>query len=142
MMDTDRRSVMALGIAATAAIPFLASPALAQEPPAYGPHDGKDIGPGRRLVEVGTMPSEISAYKEIKIIDVVYQPGADDGKESEMDMDMVCHITAGEFDITKRGKTFHIKTGGVYTCGKGKTDFAKNTSNAVGIHRIALLVPA
>src|SRR3954454_4546539 len=103
MMDIDRRSVMALGFTATAAIPFFSSPAWAEEPPHYGPNDGKEIGPGRRLVEVGTMPSEITAYKEIKIIDVVYQPGADDGQESLMDMDMVCHITAGEFDITKRG---------------------------------------
>jgi hypothetical protein len=37
---------------------------------------------------------------------------------------------------------YPVKEGGVYTCGKGKTDQATNTSNVVGIHRIALLIPA
>jgi len=95
------------------------------------------------MVEVGTADSEISAYKSIKIIDVVYQPGAGDPTEAVMDMDMVCHITAGEFTIKKTGKpVYTVKEGDIYTCGKGKTDQATNISKVVGVHRIALLIPA
>jgi quercetin dioxygenase-like cupin family protein len=96
-------------------------------------------------VEVGEAPSEIAAYKSIKIIDMVYQPGASDPTEAvmDMDMDMVCHILAGEFTIKKMGKDpYTVKAGDIYTCGKGRTDQAKNISNEVGIHRIALLIPA
>jgi quercetin dioxygenase-like cupin family protein len=76
------------------------------------------------------------------IVDVVFQPGAGDPSEQPMDMDMVCFITAGEFTIRKRGEEFTVKEGDIYTCGKGKTDMATNISDVVGIHRIALLVPA
>ena len=55
----------------------------------------------------------------------------------------VCHIIAGEFTIQKKGiPAYTVKEGGVYTCGKGKTDQATNISSVVGIHRIALLIPA
>src|SRR6476620_7421600 len=99
MMDVGRRSALAFGLTAVAATPLFSTLAFAEESPKSGPEDGKDIGHGRRLVEVGTRPFEIAAYKEINIIDVVYAPGADDGEESKMDMDIVCHITAGELDV-------------------------------------------
>jgi len=111
--------------------------------PTYGPNEGKELSPGRRLIEVGTAPSEMAAYKEVKIIDVVYQPGAADPTEAMMDMDMVCFILAGEFTVKKmENKVYTVKEGDFYTCGKGRTDQATNISNRVGIHRIALLVPA
>ena len=130
---------MALGLTAAAAPLLLGTPAKAQE---YGPNDGKELWPGVRLIEIGEVPSEIAAYSKIMLIDVVFQPGAGDPSEQPMDMDMVCHITAGEFRIRKRGEEFTVKEGDVYTCGKGKTDMATNISDVVGIHRIALLVPA
>jgi quercetin dioxygenase-like cupin family protein len=141
MKDVDRRSALALGLTAAAAAPLLpfANFAMAKE---YGPNEGKELWPGVRLVEVGEVPSEIAAYKMVKVVDIVFQPKAAQPKEEVMDMDMVCYIAAGEFDVTKRGQTFKVKQGDIYTCGKGKTDRAANTSNVVGIHRISLLVPA
>jgi hypothetical protein len=60
-----------------------------------------------------------------------------------MDMDMVCHIIAGEFRIQKTGiPAYVVKEGDIYTCGIGKKDQATNIGNVVGIHRIALLIPA
>lgn len=90
---------------------------------------------------------KINAYKIVKIIDVVYQPGAGDPvpapDDKGMDVDMVCHIMAGEFTIQKKGiPAYTVKEGFLYTCGKGKTDQATNISKVVGIHRIALLIPA
>ena len=74
MENLSRRSALMLGLTASAAAaPLLASatPALASGGgvPNYGPNDGKDIGNGRRLVEVGEVESQIDAYKVVKIID-------------------------------------------------------------------------
>lgn len=144
MDDVSRRSTLALGVAA-AATPLLtlAGPAAAQE---YGPDDGEllypDV-PGVRIVEIGEMPSEIAAYSKVMIVDVIHQPGTGDPGAQMMDMDMVCFITAGEYRIRKDGgDEFNVKKGDVYTCGKGKTDWATNIGNVYGVHRIALLVPA
>ena len=145
MEDINRRSALNLGLAAAAATPLFAftTPAAAGAP-MYGPNDGVAIGPGQRMVEVGEMESQITAYKSVKIIDIIYQPGAADAADSPvMDMDMVCHVIAGEFTIQKKGiPAYTVKEGGIYTCGKGKSDMATNISKVIGIHRIALLIPA
>jgi quercetin dioxygenase-like cupin family protein len=140
-----RRSAIALGLTTAAAAPLfgLATPAGAAGAPAYGPNDGKELSPGRRLVEIGTALSDIPAYKSVRIVDIVYQPGAGDPTEAVMDMDMLCYILAGEFTVKKMGKEpYTVKEGDFYTCGKGKTDQATNISNRVGIHRIAMMLPA
>ena len=149
MEDINRRSALSLGLTAAAATPLFAfaSTAGAAAVPNYGPNDGQELGPGIRLVEVGVQESQITAYKSIKIIDIVYQPGAADpvpaADDKGMDVDMVCHIIAGEFTIQKKGiPAYTVKEGGIYTCGKGKTDQATNISKVVGIHRIAFLIPA
>ncbi|HZH51447.1 MAG TPA: cupin domain-containing protein [Microvirga sp.] len=141
----SRRSAVTLGLSAVAAAPLFASAtsAKAAGAPAYGPTDGRELSPGRRLVEIGEIPSEMDAYKSVKIVDVVYQPGAADPEEAVMDVDMMCYILAGEFSIKKAGKEpYTVKEGDFYTCGKGKTDKATNIANGVGIHRIAMLMPA
>jgi quercetin dioxygenase-like cupin family protein len=141
-----RRSAVALGLTTATAAPLFvfATPGRATGvAPTYGPNEGRELSPGRRLIEVGTAPSEMAAYKEIKVIDIVYQPGAVDPKEAVMDMDMMCFILAGEFTIKKmENQVYTVKEGDFYTCGKGRTDHATNISNRVGIHRIALMIPA
>ena len=107
----------------------------------YGPTEGTEIAPGVRVVEVGKADSVIPGYKSLNIIDVVFQPGAV-APESVMDDDMVCHITAGEFKIKKGASEFNVKEGDYYTCAKGKTDMATNTSKVVGVHRIAIMIAA
>jgi hypothetical protein len=144
MEDINRRSALALGLGAAAATPLftLATSAGAAEiAPAYGPNDGKEIAPGVRWVDLGTVESDMIGAKSIVLGDAVFQPGAAD-IESVMDNDMLCLITAGEFTIKKADREFNVKKGDYYTCGKGKTDHATNISNEVGIHRIAILTPA
>ena len=140
MKAMNRRSAIALGVTAAAATPLFALAASAKTK-TYGPKEGKEIAPGVRVVEVGTGNSDIPAYKSISIVDVVFQPGAH-APQSVMDNDMVCTITAGAFTIKKADKEFKLKEGDMYTCTKGKTDEATNTSKEVGIHRIAVLIPA
>ena len=56
---------------------------------------------------------------------------------------MVCHILAEEFTIQKPGiPAYTVKEGDIYTCGIGKPEMATNISKVIGIHRIALLIPA
>jgi hypothetical protein len=56
--------------------------------------------------------------------------------------DMVYQIMAGEFKTKKATKEYMLKKGDIYTCRKGTTDIATNTSKGVGVHRIAMLIPA
>ncbi|CAN7673704.1 hypothetical protein [Rhizobium sp. LjRoot258] len=141
MEDMSRRSALALGLAAAAATPLLGlvTPARARD---YGPTEGTEMAPGVRVVDVGTWKSDdMTGIKSISVVDVVFQPGAKD-IESVMEQDMICHITAGEFTIKKADREFNVKEGEYYTCGKGKTDHATNISNVVGVHRVAILMPA
>ncbi len=139
MEDVNRRMALAAGLAAAAAPLFVsrASAAIKEN----GPNDGKELMPGIRMVELGTGNSDLPAYKSIMMVDIVFQPGAV-FPETNMDNDMVCYIAAGEFQIKKADKEFTLKEGEMYTCAKGKTDGATNTSSVVGIHRIAMLIPA
>jgi len=145
MEEVNRRSALALSLATAGATPLfaLATPAGAAEIfPSYGPNDGKEIAPGVRIVEVGTWKSDdMTGFKSVVVVDAVFQPGAAD-KGSVMDNDMLCFITAGEFTIKKADREFNVKKGDYYTCGKGKTDHATNISKEVGVHRIAILIPA
>ncbi|RWC00327.1 MAG: hypothetical protein EOQ57_17175 [Mesorhizobium sp.] len=140
MKTISRRSAIALGVTAATAVPLFATATLAKTKK-YSANEGKEIAPGVRVVEVGTGNSDIPAYKSIALADVVFQPGAT-APAMVMDNDMVCTITAGEFTIKKADKEFKLKVGDVYTCAKGKTDQATNTSKEVGIHRLAVLIPA
>ena len=92
-------------------------------------------------MEIGKFNADIPAYSGIMLVDIVFQPGAV-APSNVMDSDMVCFITAGEFKIKKIDKEFTVKEGESYTCSKGKTDMATNTSAVVGIHRIAILLSA
>ena len=111
MKNFNRRSAMALGLTAVVATPLitLATRATA-EVPMYGPEDGAEFAPGVRVVEVGVGISDIPAYKSIKIVDIVFQPGAV-APESVMDNDMVCTILAGAFAIKKVDMEFNLKEG-------------------------------
>ncbi|AZO24678.1 hypothetical protein [Mesorhizobium sp.] len=140
MKTMNRRSAIALGVTAAAVAPLFTTAAFAKAKK-YGPKEGKEIAPGVRMIEVGTGNSDIPAYKSIAIVDVVFQPGAH-APQSVMPNDMVCTITSGAFTIKKVDKEFKLKVGDVYTCSKGKTDEATNTSKEVGVHRIAMLIPA
>ncbi|KUM23347.1 hypothetical protein AU467_33930 [Mesorhizobium loti] len=140
MKTMNRRSAIALGVAAATIAPLFATATFAKTKK-YGPKEGKEIAPGVRMVEVSTGNSDIPAYKSISIVDIVFQPGAH-VPPTVMTNDMVCTITSGAFTIKKVDKEFKLKVGDVYTCSKGKTDEATNTSKEVGVHRIAVLVPA
>ena len=116
MEDMNRRSAIALGLtAATLPILGLPTPAAAA---AYGPDEGQEVHPGIRVIELGKRESMIAAYKEIALIDLVFQPAAVYPDEAMMH-DMVCQVTDGELQIKQGSMEFAVKPGDIYSCGKG-----------------------
>jgi quercetin dioxygenase-like cupin family protein len=135
MEDINRRSALALGLAATAATPLIAwtTPAAAET---YGPDEGKEIAPGVRVVALGERASNIKAYAMVKLRDVVIQPGAKT-PDNVMKNDMLCHMTEGELSVVQNEKKFTVKKGDVWTCANADTtEGTQNTSSAVAIMRI------
>jgi hypothetical protein len=59
-----------------------------------------------RLIELGTRPSNISGYKTVQMIDIVYQPGASEPVGEVMEADMVCQTIVGELEVTAGDQTF------------------------------------
>ena len=141
MKDINRRSTLTLGLATAAATPLFAfaKPAAAQT---YGPTEGKEVGPGVRVVALGERASVIAAYAMIKLRDVVIQPGAKT-PDNVMKNDMVCHMTEGELSVVQNKDQFTVKKGDVWTCAKtDTTEGTQNTGNAVAIMRVVDLMTA
>jgi hypothetical protein len=136
MKDVDRRSALALGLSAAAAVPLLSfgSYAVAKE---YGPTDGKEIFPGVRLVTLGTRDARIKGYKSIAMEDVVFQPKGSIPLGDVMADDMVCTVSRGELEIMAGDMKFTAKEGDVWSCGKGSTkESAANNGTAVAVMRV------
>jgi quercetin dioxygenase-like cupin family protein len=137
MENMDRRLVVGLGLATPALV--LPTTIAAQT---YAPTEGREIGPGVRVVDLGERDSVIPAYKTVKLRDVVIQPGAKT-PDNVMMNDMVCHMTEGELSVVQNNNKFTVKKGDVWTCAKGNTtEGTQNTGSTVAIMRIADLMTA
>ena len=137
MENMDRRLVLGFGLAASALV--LPTAAAAQT---YGPTEGKEVGPGVRVVALGERDSVIAAYAKIMLRDVVIQPGAKT-PDNVMMNDMICHMTEGELSVVHNKEQFTVKKGDVWACAKADTTEAtENTGNAVAIMRVIDLMTA
>jgi len=133
MPNVNRRSAVALGLAAASAA--VVKPAAAQT---GGSLAGTDTSPSPGVV-VRTYAEEqslIPGFKTVSMRDVILQPGAKTGEQTEMMNAMVCHIAEGELRIVQDGKTFTGKKNYAWTCNKGTKEHVVNDSNAVAIMRI------
>ena len=132
MLDIDRRSALAIGIAGLSGL-VLPEQAAAQT---YGPNEGKELTQGVRQIDLGERESLIPAYKKVHLRDIVLQPGAKTPDNAMMN-DMLCHMTEGELAVVQNDKQFTVKKGDVWTCAKGiTTEGTQNKGNAVAIMRI------
>jgi quercetin dioxygenase-like cupin family protein len=108
----------------------------------YGPDEGKEVGPGVRVVDLGERESIFPAYKMVKLRDVVIQPGAKT-PDNVMKSDMVCHMTEGELAVVQNGNQFTVKKGDVWACAKGiTTEETQNKGSVVAIMRVIDLMTA
>ena len=130
MKKVDRRSAVALGLAAASAT--LVKPAASQTPE----YKARSTGPGVELREYNEGPAMIPGFNTVTLRDVVVQPGAKTGENTVMPNAMVCHITEGELQVVQDGKTFTAKKNFVWTCDKGTKEHVVNNGSVVGIMRI------
>ncbi len=132
MKNVDRRSALALGLAAASAA--VVKPAAAQAPDALA---GKDTSPWPGVVvrAYGESPAMISGFKTVSMRDIIMQPGSKTAGPP-MPNPMVCHILEGEMRLEQDGKSFTAKKNFAWTCNKGTKEIAFNESRAVAIMRI------
>jgi hypothetical protein len=130
MQNVNRRSAVALGLAAASAA--MVKPAASQTT------DYKDttLSPGVVVREYsGETPSIIPGFKTVSMRDVIIQPGSKTAVPPMMNA-MVCHITEGELRVEQDGKTFTAKKNFVWTCNKDTKEQTSNVGSVVGIMRI------
>ena len=130
MKKLDRRSALAIGVAAASAA--MVKPAAAQTT------DYKDTttAPGVVNRVYGETPSIIPGFKTVSLRDIIIQPGSKTVERATMMDAMVCHITEGELQLVQDGKPFTAKKNFVWTCNKGTIEHAANNGGVVAIMRI------
>jgi hypothetical protein len=133
MQNVNRRSAVALGLAAASAA--VVKPTIAQTPASPGASETSPF-PGVVIRSYGEERSLIPGFKTVAMRDVILQPGATTKEENEMMNAMVCHIAEGELRIVQDGKTIPAKKNYAWTCNTGTKEHVVNDSNAVAIMRI------
>ncbi len=130
MTQVDRRSALAIGLAAASAA--MVKPAAAQTT------DYKDttVAPGVVNRVYGEGPSIIPDLKTVSLRDIIIQPGSKTPENQVMMNAMVCHITEGELRVVQDGKTFTAKKDFVWTCNKDTKEHSANDGRVVAIMRI------
>ena len=130
MTQVDRRSALAIGLAAASAA--MVKPAAAQTT------DYKDttVAPGVVNRVYGDGPSIIPGFKTVSLREVIVQPGSKTPENQVMMNAMVCHITEGELQVVQDGKTFTAKKDFVWTCNKDTIEHSANDGRVVAIMRI------
>ncbi len=135
MKPVDRRSALALGLAAASAAAV--KPAAAQTPAAAPGAKDTSPWPGvvvRSYSDLGTQ-SIIPGFTTVSMRDVIMQPGSKTAAPPMMNA-MVCHILQGEMRIEQEGKNWVAKQNYVWTCNTGTKEQAFNDSRAVAIMRV------
>lgn len=130
MQNVDRRSALALGLAAASTA--MVNSAAGQTP---GPTETSP-SPGVVVRTYGEERSLIPGFKTVVMRDVIVQPGAKTKEDTEMMNAMVCHIAEGELRVVQDGKPITAKKNYVWTCNTGTKEHVANDSNAVAIMRI------
>ena len=130
MTQVDRRSALAIGLAAASAA--MVKPAAAQTT------DYKDttVAPGVVNRVYGDGPSIIPGFKTVSLRDIIIQPGSKTPENQVMMNAMVCQVTEGELRVVQDGKTFTAKKDFVWTCNKDTKEHSANDGRVVAIMRI------
>ncbi len=100
MTDIDRRTALALGLAAASSLVVgpseIALAAVGEE---------TKLAEGVTVKVLGEGMSMIPGYVKVRLRDLTVQPGATVAP-GDMKNAMACHITKGEMEINQDGKTF------------------------------------
>ena len=99
MQNVDRRSALALGLAAASTA--VVNSAVAQT---AGSPTETSPSPGVVVRTYGEERSLIPGFRTVMMRDVILQPGAKTKEDTEMMNAMVCHIAEGELRVVQDGK--------------------------------------
>jgi len=130
MTQVDRRSALAIGLAAASAA--MVKPAAAQTTN----YKDTTVAPGVVNRVYGEGPSIIPGFKTVSLRDIIIQPGSKTPENQVMMNAMICHITEGELRVVQDGKTFTAKKDFVWTCNKDTIEHSANDGRVVAIMRI------
>jgi len=130
MTQVDRRSALAIGLAAASAA--MVKPAAAQTTN----YKDTTVAPGVVNRVYGEGPSIIPGFKTVSLRDIIIQPGSKTPENQVMMNAMICHITEGELRVVQDGKTFTAKKDFVWTCNKDTKEHSANDGRVVAIMRI------
>ena len=130
MTQVDRRSALAIGLAAASAA--MVKPAAAQTTN----YKDTTVAPGVVNRVYGEGPSIIPGFKTVSLRDIIIQPGSKTPENQVMMNAMVCHVTEGELRVVQDGKTFTAKKDFVWTCNKDTKEHSANDGRVVAIMRI------
>jgi quercetin dioxygenase-like cupin family protein len=104
-------------------------------------HAGEMHMPGVERKVLKEVESNIPGYANIRIRDVIFQPGASTPVMT-MDNDIVGETTEGTLEATKDGQPFTAPKGTVWTYRKGGTEMTTNQGSTVAIMHVIDLLPA
>ena len=130
MTQVDRRSALAIGLAAASAA--MVKPAAAQTTN----YKDTTVAPGVVNRVYGEGPSIIPGFKTVSLRDIIIQPGSNTPENQVMMNAMVCQVTEGELRVVQDGKTFTAKKDFVWTCNKDTIEHSANDGRVVAIMRI------
>ena len=130
MTQVDRRSALAIGLAAASAA--MVKPAAAQTTN----YKDTTVAPGVVNRVYGEGPSIIPGFKTVSLRDIIIQPGSKTPENQVMMNAMVCQVTEGELRVVQDGKTFTAKKDFVWTCNKDTIEHSANDGRVVAIMRI------
>ena len=114
--ELARRDVLRWGLVGASVVIFGSGPS---------GHAGEMHMPGVERKVLKEVESNIPGYANIRIRDVIFQPGASTPIVT-MENDMVCETTEGHLEGTKDGQPFTALKGTVWTCRKGGTEMTTN----------------
>ena len=137
MENIDRRSVLALGLAAASVPAAGVHPAAAQT---TGTPTDKALGPGVVERMYGQVPSMVPGFKTVQFRDIIFQPKSH-FEPRAMPQPMICHIVEGELRIVQDGKEMKAPKNFVYTCNTVTREHDFNEGNTVAVMRVYDLMP-
>ena len=139
-VDQQRRAALLLGLAGmSAAVVGQGREALAQQAT-----DGQatELAPGVTERQVAEIPAAIPGFAKVRLIEITWQPGAEDSAPETMKDPMICEMSQGVLDETKNGQQGKRKAGDVWTCAVGDVDYEVNNGTEPATMRVFILMKA
>ncbi|RWA75250.1 MAG: hypothetical protein EOQ28_09090 [Mesorhizobium sp.] len=137
--ELDRRSVLFLGAAGTAALFGGGSLAQADEVKAEELAPGVTLKTFKEVAPMGPVPG----FQKAKLMEITFQPGSTFSDPNPSKTVDICEIQGAPLYVEMKGRApFTLQPGDVYFCPVGNVEADTNKSDKPSIMRIVELIPA